>query len=246
MVLRQPIGVAVAITPWNFPVAMIARKLAPGLAAGCTMIVKPAEQTPLSAIALFEAIEEAELPPGVVNLVTASNPEEIARPLLRDKRVRKITFTGSTEVGRILLRASAEHLARVSLELGGQAPFIVFEDADLDAAVAGVLASKFQLNGQSCLCANRVFVHSDILEDFTSRLTAAVATLKVGPGSDPSVSVGPLIDGQGFDKVQRHVEVAVERGAQVMVGGRRVEEDGLDRGYSSPRRSSPLAATTCS
>jgi succinate-semialdehyde dehydrogenase/glutarate-semialdehyde dehydrogenase len=231
IVLRQPLGVALAITPWNFPVAMIARKLAPALAAGCTLIVKPAEQTPLSAVALFECIERADLPPGVVNLITSSDPERIVPSLISDDRVRKITFTGSTEVGKLLVRASADHLARVSLELGGQAPFIVFDDADLDAAVAGVLASKFQVNGQSCLCANRVFVHDSVLEDFTDRLTNAVAGLRVGRGSDPNVDVGPLIDERGYDKVRRHVEDARSGGAKVRVGGERLGGQGLENGF---------------
>jgi len=231
IVLRQPLGVALAITPWNFPVAMIARKLAPALAAGCTLIVKPAEQTPLSAVALFECIERADLPPGVVNLITSSDPERIVPSLISDDRVRKITFTGSTEVGKLLVRASADHLARVSLELGGQAPFIVFDDADLDAAVAGVLASKFQVNGQSCLCANRVFVHGSVLEDFTDRLTNAVDGLRVGRGSDPNVDVGPLIDERGYDKVRRHVEDAQNWGAKVRVGGKRLDGQGLENGF---------------
>jgi succinate-semialdehyde dehydrogenase/glutarate-semialdehyde dehydrogenase len=241
IVLRQPIGIALAITPWNFPVAMIARKLAPGLAAGCTMIVKPAEQTPLSAVALFEAIEEAGLPPGTVNLITAENPVEIAPPLLGDERVRKITFTGSTEVGKVLVRASADHLARVSLELGGHAPFIVFDDADLDSAVAGVLASKFQVNGQSCLCANRVYVQSGVLDDFSGRLSAAVAALRLGKGTDPEVAVGPLIDERGFEKVRRHVDDALAHGATATVGGSRVESDGLDRGFFF----APTVLTSC-
>jgi succinate-semialdehyde dehydrogenase / glutarate-semialdehyde dehydrogenase len=230
-VLRQPIGVALAITPWNFPVAMIARKVAPALAAGCTMVVKPAEQAPLSAAALFEAIERAGLPPGVVNLVTAADPEAVAPALLADQRVRKITFTGSTEVGKILVHASADHLARVSLELGGQAPFIVFDDADLDAAVAGVVASKFQVCGQSCLCANRLFVQRGVLEEFTDRLTSAVRALRVGVGTDPDVDVGPLIDARGYAKVRAHIEDAVRVGATVVMGGTRVEGDGFDAGY---------------
>lgn len=230
-VLRQPLGVAVAITPWNFPVAMIARKLAPALAAGCTVIVKPAEQTPLSAVALFEAIERADIPPGVANLVTSADPEAIAPALLGDERVRKITFTGSTEVGKVLVRASADHLARVSLELGGQAPFVVFDDADLPAAVNGVLASKFQVNGQSCLCANRVFVQSGVQEEFTSLLVEAVSRLKVGRGSEAGVDVGPLIDERGYEKVVAHVRDAVDRGARVACGGGRLEGEPFDRGY---------------
>jgi succinate-semialdehyde dehydrogenase / glutarate-semialdehyde dehydrogenase len=230
-VIRQPIGVALAITPWNFPVAMIARKLAPALASGCTLIVKPAEQTPLSAVAFFEAIDRTGLPAGVANLITVADPEAIAPALLEDERVRKITFTGSTEVGKILIRASAHHLARVSLELGGQAPFIVFDDADLDAAVQGVLASKFQVSGQSCLCANRIYVQSTVLDDFTARLKSAVAALRVGRGTDPGVDVGPLIDDRAFEKVSRHVDDAVDRGASIEAGGHRIEEEGFDGGF---------------
>jgi succinate-semialdehyde dehydrogenase / glutarate-semialdehyde dehydrogenase len=231
LVQRKPLGVAVAITPWNFPVAMIARKLAPALAAGCTLVVKPAEQTPLSPVALFEAIDRAGLPAGVVNLVTSGDPTAISAPLLRDPRVRKITFTGSTEVGKILVRESAENLARVSLELGGQAPFIVFDDADLDAAVAGVLASKFQVCGQSCLCANRIYVQVGVVEAFTAKLVAAVGALRVGRGDAVGVDVGPLIDEQGHAKVLRHVDDAVAGGATVLVGGSRVTGAGFDDGF---------------
>jgi succinate-semialdehyde dehydrogenase/glutarate-semialdehyde dehydrogenase len=230
-VLRQPVGVAVAITPWNFPVAMIARKLAPALAAGCTIVVKPAEQTPLSAVALFEAIDRSDLPAGVANLVTCADPEAIAPALLEDRRVRKITFTGSTEVGKVLVRASSTNLARVSLELGGHAPFIVFEDADLDAAVAGLLAAKFQVNGQSCLCPNRVYVHRPVLDEFSELVTKAVARLEVGRGDRNGVDVGPLIDDRAYEKVRHHVEDAVGRGAEVTVGGGRVSGSGFDGGF---------------
>jgi len=229
IVQQKPLGVAVAITPWNFPVAMIARKLAPALAAGCTIVVKPAEQTPLSPASLFEAIAKAELPPGVCNLVTSAEPEPLSTPLLEDPRVRKITFTGSTEVGKLLVKASATNLARVSLELGGQAPFIVFDDADLDAAVDGLLMSKFQVNGQSCLCANRIFVQEGIADDFTARLTAAVAKLKVDAGTAAGVDIGPLIDVGGFNKVSSHVKDALEKGAKIEIGGSRVEA--LTGGY---------------
>lgn len=223
IVQQKPLGVAVAITPWNFPVAMIARKLAPALAAGCTIVIKPAEQTPLSPASLFEAIAKAELPPGVCNLVTSASPEPLATPLLEDPRVRKITFTGSTEVGKILVRASATNLARVSLELGGQAPFIVFDDANLDAAVAGLLMSKYQVNGQSCLCANRIFVQEGVADDFTDRLTEAVKALKVDVGTAEGVDIGPLIDAAGFDKVSSHVADAVEKGATIETGGGRLD-----------------------
>lgn len=230
LVLRKALGVAVAITPWNFPLAMIARKLAPALAAGCTIVVKPARLTPLSAVALFEVIERAGLPAGVANLVTTTN-SEVRSALLMDRRVAKITFTGSTEVGKLLIQASADHLARLSLELGGQAPFIVFDDCDLDLAVAGVLASKFQINGQSCLCANRIYVHRRVKADFTERLVAAVRRLCVGDGADAGVDIGPLIDERGFEKVQSHVDDAVAKGAEVLCGGGRAHGEGLDKGW---------------
>jgi succinate-semialdehyde dehydrogenase/glutarate-semialdehyde dehydrogenase len=229
--LRQPVGPAVAITPWNFPVAMIARKLAPALAAGCTMIVKPAEQTPLSAVKLFEAIDAAGLPPGVANLITSASPEAVAPALLEDARVRKITFTGSTEVGKLLVRASATNLARLSLELGGHAPFVVFDDADLDAAVAGMLAAKFQVNAQSCLCPNRTYVQRGVLEDFTGRLTAAVGAMRVGRGDGADTELGPLIDEPTYRKVQRHVDDALDQGAQVAVGGSRLGGEDHEAGF---------------
>jgi succinate-semialdehyde dehydrogenase/glutarate-semialdehyde dehydrogenase len=193
-------------------------------------VVKPAEQTPLSAVALFEAIDRSGLPPGVANLVTSARAERVATELLEDPRVRKITFTGSTEVGKILVRASATNLARVSLELGGQAPFIVFDDADLDQAVAGALVSKFQVNGQSCLCANRVYVQRRVVEEFTSRLAAAVGRLPVGRGDEAGVEVGPLIDERAIEKVERHVADATSRGAAVAVGGTRLLDPPFDRG----------------
>lgn len=231
VVQRRPLGVAIAITPWNFPVAMVARKLAPALAAGCTMVVKPAEQTPLSPTAFIEAVVATALPPGVVNLIHASAPASISDALLCDPRVRKITFTGSTEVGKSLLRASAGHLPRISLELGGHAPFIVFEDADLEAAVRGVLASKFQVAGQSCLCANRIFVQESVEERFTQLLADAVSELRVGPGRVDEVSVGPLIDEAGFEKVERHIADALASGARVVTGGRRLTGGDYDRGF---------------
>ena len=234
MVLRQPVGVVLAITPWNFPLYMIVRKLAPGLAAGCTMVVKPAEQTPLGAAELFAAIDRAGFPAGVANLVTASDPEALSKALLADDRVRKISFTGSTEVGKILARASAERLTRVSLELGGHAPFIVFDDADLDAAVTGLLAAKFQVCGQSCLCPNRIYVQQTIGAEFQQRLTAAVSSLKVGPGDDPDVNIGPLIDERGLDKVQRHVDDATAAGASVVLGGGRLTGPMYDLGHFYP------------
>ncbi|MFN8233128.1 MAG: NAD-dependent succinate-semialdehyde dehydrogenase [Actinomycetota bacterium] len=230
-VLRQPVGPAVAITPWNFPVAMIARKLAPALAAGCTMVVKPAEQTPLSAVKLFEAVDAAGLPPGVANLITSADPEAIAPALLEDPRVRKITFTGSTEVGKILVRASAANLTRVSLELGGHAPFMVFDDADLDEAVSGLLASKFQVNAQSCLCPNRIYVQRPVLDAFAERLRDAMGSMRVGRGDEEGTDLGPLIDERAYEKVRLHVEDAVRRGARITCGGGRVSGGPFEDGY---------------
>ena len=234
MVLHQPVGVVLAITPWNFPLYMIVRKLAPGLASGCTMVVKPAEQTPLGAAELFAAIDRAGFPPGVANLVTASDPEALSGALLGDERVRKISFTGSTEVGKILVRASADRLTRVALELGGHAPFIVFDDADLDAAVTGLLAAKFQVCGQSCICPNRVFVQDEVADEFREKLATVVAGLKVGHGADPDVNIGPLIDDRGYEKVQRHVDAATGAGATLVHGGQRLQGEGYDLGYFYP------------
>jgi len=230
-VLRQPVGVAVAITPWNFPLAMIARKLAPAMAAGCTMVIKPAEQTPLSAVRLFEAIDAAQFPAGVLNLITCATPEAIAPALLQDDRVAKITFTGSTEVGKVLVRLSADRLQRVSLELGGQAPFIVFDDADLDAALNGLLASKFQVAGQSCLCANRIYVQRGIEAEFTERVLRAVSALKVGHGAAHGTDIGPLIDERALAKVDAHVSDARARGGRVLIGGDRATGGDLDGGW---------------
>jgi succinate-semialdehyde dehydrogenase/glutarate-semialdehyde dehydrogenase len=223
LVVQQPVGVVGAITPWNFPNAMITRKVAPALAAGCTVVLKPAEQTPLSALALAELAEEAGIPAGVFNVVTG-DPVAIGRAMLDDFRVRKISFTGSTEVGKLLMRESAETMKRLSLELGGHAPFLVFADADLDAAVEGAIASKFRNAGQTCICANRFIVEASVAEEFGRRLAAAVAKLKVGNGFEDGVSVGPLIDQAALEKVERHVSDAVQRGARVLTGGRRLSE----------------------
>ena len=231
LVLPQPVGVAALITPWNFPCAMITRKLGPALAAGCTVVIKPAEQTPLSALALAALCQEAGLPAGVVNVVTGA-PARIGAALLGDARVRKLSFTGSTETGQLLMRGGAQHLTRLSLELGGHAPFLVFDDADLDAAVQGLIASKFRNSGQTCICANRIFVQSGVYDAFGSRLLAAVAELKVGKGSEPGVQVGPLIDDAAVHKVEGQVRQALAAGAQVLYGGGRVRLDGCaDRFY---------------
>ncbi|MGF6786750.1 NAD-dependent succinate-semialdehyde dehydrogenase [Paraburkholderia sp. 35.1] len=226
--VKEPIGVVAAITPWNFPLAMIARKIAPALAAGCTVVAKPAEDTPLTAIALVMLAHEAGVPNGVLNLISASRAAaaETVGDWLADSRVRKITFTGSTPVGKHLARESAGTLKKLSLELGGNAPFIVFDDADLDAAVNGLLAAKFRNGGQTCVCPNRVFVQRGVYERFSALLSAKVAELRVGPASDPASQIGPMINERAVDKIARHVEDALENGALVLTGGRRLTELG--------------------
>ncbi len=229
LVLKEPVGVVAAITPWNFPLAMIARKIAPALAAGCTVIAKPAEDTPLTALALVHLAVEAGVPEGVINIVTASRERtpEVVDAWLADSRVRKITFTGSTPVGKHLARESAGTLKKLSLELGGNAPFIVFEDADLDAAVDGLMASKFRNGGQTCVCPNRVYVHHAVHDAFVDKLAARVSALRVGPASDETSQIGPMINARAVEKIERHVQDAVDRGASVVTGGRRVRtEDG--------------------
>jgi len=218
-VLKQPVGVVAAITPWNFPAAMITRKIGPALAAGCTVIVKPAEQTPLTAVKLMEYCERAGIPRGVINLVTG-DPAEIGGVFMKNRKVRKVTFTGSTEVGKLLIRQSADQVKKLSLELGGHAPFIVFDDANLEKAVAGAIASKFRNGGQTCICANRIYVQASIYEAFISAFAEAVARLKVGNGFEEGVQIGPIIDGAGYEKVTRHVADALEKGAEAVVGGR--------------------------
>jgi len=229
LVMRQPIGVCAAITPWNFPIAMITRKVAPAFAAGCTVVAKPAEATPLSALALAELAERAGLPPGVFNIVTgdAAQAPEIGLALCESPVVRKVSFTGSTEVGRILLRQSANTVKKLSLELGGNAPFIVFDDADLDAAVEGAIASKYRNAGQTCVCANRLYVQKGVYGEFARRLAARVAQFKVGPGDAPGVTIGPLIEPAAIAKVEEHVADALANGATVLTGGRRHALGGL-------------------
>ncbi|CAG9181427.1 Succinate-semialdehyde dehydrogenase [NADP(+)] GabD [Cupriavidus laharis] len=224
LVLKEPVGVVAAITPWNFPLAMIARKIAPALAAGCTVVAKPAEDTPLTALALVWLAEQAGLPAGVLNIVTASrgSTPNVVDAWLADSRVRKITFTGSTPVGKHLARESAGTLKKLSLELGGNAPFIVFEDADLDAAVDGLMAAKFRNGGQTCVCPNRVYVHEAVHDDFVQRLARRVGLLHVGPATDENAQIGPMINARAVDKIERHVEDAVAKGARVVTGGRRV------------------------
>ncbi|MEM5432680.1 NAD-dependent succinate-semialdehyde dehydrogenase [Cupriavidus oxalaticus] len=229
LVLKEPVGVVAAITPWNFPLAMIARKIAPALAAGCTVVAKPAEDTPLTALALAWLAQQAGIPAGVLNMVTASREHTpgVVDAWLLDSRVRKITFTGSTPVGKHLARESAATLKKLSLELGGNAPFIVFEDADLDAAVDGLMASKFRNGGQTCVCPNRVYVHEAVHDDFVERLAQRVGALHVGPATEEAAQIGPMINARAVDKIARHVEDAVARGARVVTGGKRVRtEDG--------------------
>lgn len=222
LVLRQPVGVTAAITPWNFPAAMITRKLAPALAAGCTMIVKPPSATPLTAIAVGALAVEAGFPPGVVN-VLAGDAHAIADTLLGDARVRALSFTGSTEVGKELMSKAAAHITKIELELGGHAPFLVFDDADLDAAVAGAIASKFRNGGQTCVCANRIYVQVGVYEAFAAALGKAATALKVGNGADPGVQIGPMIDDRAMAKVEEHVADALARGARLIAGGHRHE-----------------------
>ena len=219
VVLKQPIGVCAAITPWNFPAAMITRKVGPALAAGCTMVIKPASQTPLSALALCHLAQQAGVPDGVVQCLTGS-ATAIGGELTRHPAVRKLSFTGSTEIGKVLAAQCAGTMKKISMELGGNAPFIVFDDADLDAAVQGALASKFRNAGQTCVCANRLLVQAGVYEAFTQKLVAAVAALRVGPGADHGVQIGPLIDANAVAKVQEHISDAVAGGAQVALGGR--------------------------
>ena len=219
LTMRQPVGPCVFVTPWNFPTAMGTRKLAPAIAAGCTMVVKPAQQTPLSMLALARVLEDAGLPGGVLNVITAKRSGAVIEPLLKDSRTRKLSFTGSTEVGRRLIEQSADQVLRVSMELGGNAPFLVFEDADLDAAVEGALLAKMRNVGEACTAANRFHVHESVAEEFASRLAERMGAMKVGRGTDDGVEVGPLIDEAQRGKVSELVEDAVGRGARVLVGG---------------------------
>ena len=221
VVTREPVGVVAAITPWNFPVAMVTRKCAPALAAGCTVVVKPAEDTPLSALALAALAERAGLPPGVFNVVTAGDPRAVGGELTANPTVRKLSFTGSTEVGRLLLAQWAPTVKKVSLELGGNAPFIVFDDADLDQAVAGAMASKYRNAGQTCVCANRLLVQDGIHDRFAEALACAVAGLSVGPGLDGVSQQGPLINAAAVEKVEAHVADALAKGARLVCGGKR-------------------------
>jgi succinate-semialdehyde dehydrogenase/glutarate-semialdehyde dehydrogenase len=233
LVLKQPMGVCAAITPWNFPIAMITRKVAPALAAGCPVVIKPAEQTPLSALAVAELAQRAGMPAGVLNVVTADAPGsvEVGKALCESDTVRHLSFTGSTEVGRILMRQCAPTIKKLSLELGGNAPFIVFDDADIDSAVEGAMISKYRNAGQTCVCANRLYVQDGVYDDFVARLAEKTKGIKVGNGFEADVSQGPLIDAQGLAKVETHVADALAKGGKVVTGGRRIEGLGGDRFY---------------
>ena len=234
LVIKRPVGVAAAITPWNFPAAMITRKLGPALAAGCAMVIKPSELTPLSALEMARIFEEAGLPAGVLSVVCGTDPAAITSAIMEDRRVRKLSFTGSTEVGKLLMKQSADTMKRLSLELGGHAPFIVFEDADIEAAVDGAIVSKMRNMGQTCVCANRIFVQRSVMDEFSERLTERMAAMKVGDGMEEGVEVGPLIEAKAVDKVERHVADAKEKGARVLLGGERVENGANGGNFFAP------------
>ncbi|MEV0972401.1 NAD-dependent succinate-semialdehyde dehydrogenase [Microtetraspora glauca] len=229
-VLRQPVGVVAGITPWNYPISMITRKVAPAVAVGCSIVLKPAEQTPLCAVAVFELLEEAGLPPGVANLITTSRPREVGDRLLDSPAVRKLTFTGSTEVGKKLTARAAATMKRVSMELGGHAPMLVFDDADPAHAAKGAALVKFLNTGQACICPNRIFVQRSVLDAFTDELVARVGGMVAGPGDRPGVNIGPLVDDAALEKVAGQVEDAVAKGARLLAGGRRLKEGGLGAG----------------
>lgn len=224
--LKQPVGVVAAITPWNFPIAMITRKVAPALAAGCTIVLKPATETPLCALALAALGEKAGLPAGVFSVVAGSNARAIGGEMTSSTIVRKVTFTGSTEIGKVLMAQCAETVKKTSMELGGNAPFIVFDDADLDAAVVGAMASKYRNAGQTCVCANRILVQESVFDAFAEKLVTAVKALKMGNGADDGVTVGPLINDAAFEKVSAIVNQATTNGAKVLIGGKGTEEQG--------------------
>lgn len=226
LVVKQPIGVVAAIAPWNFPNAMIARKVAPALAAGCTVVIKPAEATPLSALAMAVLAQEAGFPEGVLNIVTTNRPALVGAELTANPLVRKLSFTGSTAVGKLLMQQCAGTVKRLSLELGGNAPFIVFDDADIEAAVEGAIASKYRNAGQTCVCANRILVQRGVYEDFAQRLSEAVKLQRVGQGTEPGATIGPLINTKALEKVEALVADAVSKGARIMTGGRRHELGG--------------------
>jgi succinate-semialdehyde dehydrogenase/glutarate-semialdehyde dehydrogenase len=231
--IRQPVGVVAAITPWNFPISMITRKVAPALAAGCTCVVKPASETPLTALLLAEMAEEAGFPDGVLNIITG-DAKVIGEQLLADERVAKITFTGSTAVGKVIMAQAADTVKRISLELGGHAPIIVHDDADIHMAVMETVNNKFRNAGQTCICANRVYVHASIFDDFEKALTEEVTKLQVGNGLEEGVDIGPLINKDGFEQVKQHVDQAVSLGAKVVTGGRQIMVEGNEGYFYEP------------
>ncbi|MFW3168912.1 NAD-dependent succinate-semialdehyde dehydrogenase [Geodermatophilus sp. CPCC 206100] len=246
VVSHHPVGPCFLITPWNFPLAMATRKIAPAVAAGCTVVVKPAELTPLTTLLFTRVLEEAGLPAGVVNVIPTSSAREVSAPIIADPRLRKLSFTGSTEVGRALLKQAADNVLRTSMELGGNAPFVVFADADLDAAVEGALAAKFRNSGEACTAANRFLVHRDVADEFAQRVSARVAAMRVGRGTEDGVDVGPLIDQAAVDRARALVEDAVSRGATLHTGGSAVEGPGTffqPTVVSGVREGSDLLAT---
>jgi len=227
LVQHKPAGVAVLVTPWNFPAAMATRKIGPALAAGCTVVLKPASDTPLTMLALMPILEEAGVPAGVVNVIPSRSSGKVVSAMLHDMRVRVVSFTGSTEVGRKLLHEAADNVVRPAMELGGNAPFIVFEDADIDAAIEGAMAAKMRNMGEACTAANRFYVHEKVQADFTKKLTAKMAALKMGNGLDDGVSLGPLVNAEGRDKVVELVDDAVQKGAKILTGGKRPDGTGF-------------------
>lgn len=231
IIMKAPVGVVAAVTPWNYPISMLTRKLAPALAAGCTVVLKPAEATPLCAVAVYKILEEAGVPPGVVNLVTAADPKPIGDVFTTDERIRKITFTGSTAVGKLLAGQAGQNMKRISLELGGHAPFIVWEDADPTHAAKGASLVKFLNTGQACISPNRMFVHKSASEAFVGELTGRVERLRAGNGMADGVGIGPLVNEAAVAKVERQVEDAKAKGAKVMCGGHRLMDNGLDKGH---------------
>lgn len=226
LITKQPVGPCILITPWNFPTAMGTRKLGPAIAAGCTSVIKPAPQTPLSMLALVNILTEAGLPEGAVNVITCTDANGVMEPMIRSGLARKLSFTGSTKVGKILLEQSAENVLRTSMELGGNAPFIVFEDADLDEAVAGLMVAKMRNMGEACTAANRIYVHESIMDEFGRRISEIMSGLKLGRGTEDGVNVGPLIDQAAVDKVRRLVDDAVSKGASIVTGGNTIDGDG--------------------
>ncbi|CAO1654096.1 Succinate-semialdehyde dehydrogenase/glutarate-semialdehyde dehydrogenase [Salinibacterium sp. NYA9b] len=226
IVSQRPVGPCFLITPWNFPLAMATRKIAPALAAGCTVVVKPAALTPLSTLFLAKLFEEAGLPAGVLNIVTTSSSSEVSEPIIADSRLRKLSFTGSTPVGKALIKQASENVLRTSMELGGNAPFVVFDDADLDKAVDGAIAAKFRNIGQACTAANRFIVHSSVAAEFAEKIAARVADMKIGRGTEDGVNIGPLINDKAVDKADELVQDAVKRGATLVAGGKRVDGEG--------------------